>query len=156
MALTAVTTHDLPTLRGFWRGRDIDVKTELNLYPSDDARVFDIETRGKDKELIISALKKHLQWKSDNNSLTDNEISHELFLLIHTYLARTPCRMVAVSLDDVISVLDQQNMPGTIDTHPNWRQKTPMDVTAIFGEKVAHSLADMLKQEGRSSTSGDK
>jgi 4-alpha-glucanotransferase len=156
MALTAVTTHDLPTLRGFWLGRDIDVKTELNLYPNDDARVFDIETRRKDKELMISTLKKHLQWEPDKKSVTDNEISQELFLAIHAYLARTPCRMVAVSLDDVISVLDQQNMPGTIDTHPNWRQKTPVDTSTIFGEKLAHSLASMFKQEGRSSTPCNK
>ena len=32
-ALAQVSTHDLPTLTGFWRGRDIDTKHELSLFP---------------------------------------------------------------------------------------------------------------------------
>ncbi len=33
-ALATVTTHDMPTLRSFWEGRDIELRRELNLYPS--------------------------------------------------------------------------------------------------------------------------
>ena len=33
LALASVTTHDLPTLAGFWAGRDIEVKDRLQLYP---------------------------------------------------------------------------------------------------------------------------
>ena len=42
------------------------------------------------------------------------------------FLARTPSRLLAVSLEDLLGVIDQPNIPGTIDEHPNWRQRLPV------------------------------
>jgi 4-alpha-glucanotransferase len=36
MALCAVTTHDLPTLYGYWKGRDIEVRRSVGKYLNDD------------------------------------------------------------------------------------------------------------------------
>ena len=33
-ALATATTHDMPTLRSYWEGRDIELRRRLNLYPS--------------------------------------------------------------------------------------------------------------------------
>ncbi len=33
-ALATATTHDMPTLRSYWEGRDIELRHRLNLYPS--------------------------------------------------------------------------------------------------------------------------
>jgi 4-alpha-glucanotransferase len=57
--------------------------------------------------------------------------------------------MVAVSLDDTLGVLDQQNMPGTEHEHPNWRQRTPVSLDEIFGDETARALARMFREEGR-------
>ena len=35
LALACVTTHDLATLQGFWRGADLELKRRLKLYPSE-------------------------------------------------------------------------------------------------------------------------
>jgi 4-alpha-glucanotransferase len=35
MALCAVTTHDLPTIYGYWKGRDLKVRRQLGKYPDD-------------------------------------------------------------------------------------------------------------------------
>ncbi|MBV9775138.1 MAG: 4-alpha-glucanotransferase, partial [Gemmatimonadetes bacterium] len=37
MSLATANTHDMPTLAGFWRGRDVDLKRELGLIESDEA-----------------------------------------------------------------------------------------------------------------------
>ncbi len=37
MALSAITTHDLPTLYGYWSGRDLDVKKQLGLISDEQA-----------------------------------------------------------------------------------------------------------------------
>ena len=55
-------------------------------------------------------------------------MTEELFLEIHRYLARTPSKMMAVSLGDLMFAADQQNMPGTHDPS-NWRHKSPEPIS---------------------------
>lgn len=149
MALTAVTTHDLPTLNGYWAGRDIEVKEKLNLYPDESAHLNDIETRNQDKQLMLNALKDFLPEGISPEAEPASTMTPELCLSIHKFLAQTSCLMVAVSLDDIMAVKDQQNMPGTIDQHPNWRQKAPVGLVELFRSRQARELARMFKQEKR-------
>ncbi len=53
-----------------------------------------------------------------------------------------------VSLDDVIGALNQQNMPGTIDSHPNWIQKTPLTLEEMMKDRRFFDLSDMLTRGG--------
>jgi 4-alpha-glucanotransferase len=145
MALTAVTTHDLPTLRGYWAGRDIEVKKELGLYPDKAIIEKDITERERDRNFIVDALGHCLP---EGYSPPEN-MTQELSVCVHRHLAQTPCRMVVVSLDDVLGVLEQQNMPGTIDQHPNWQQKCPVPLAKVFKNRYARALSKMFKEEGR-------
>jgi 4-alpha-glucanotransferase len=38
---------------------------------------------------------------------------------------------MAMSLEDLLGVIDQPNIPGTVDEHPNWRQRLPAAVEDI-------------------------
>ena len=49
------------------------------------------------------------------------------------FLARTKSRLIAVALEDLLGVVDQPNIPGTIDEHPNWRQRMPVALEEIAG-----------------------
>ena len=62
-------------------------------------------------------------------------MSHELCLAIYRYLAQSPCKLLLVSLDDMVGTLDQQNLPGTVDSHPNWIQKTPQALEQIMRDE---------------------
>jgi 4-alpha-glucanotransferase len=44
------------------------------------------------------------------------------------FLAQTRSRLLAVSLEDLLGVLEQPNIPGTVDEHPNWRRRLPIAV----------------------------
>ncbi len=55
---------------------------------------------------------------------------HDLYSVLG-FLARTGSRLLAVSLEDLLGVVDQPNIPGTIDEHPNWRQRMPLAVDEI-------------------------
>jgi len=46
-AVAAVTTHDLPTLAGFWQGLDIDLRDRLHLFPDDEVRNEQVVTRSE-------------------------------------------------------------------------------------------------------------
>ena len=50
------------------------------------------------------------------------------------FLARTRSRLMAISLEDLLGVVDQPNIPGTVNEHPNWRQRLPVAVEEIAGK----------------------
>jgi len=149
-ALCAVTTHDLPTLSGYWKGRDIEVRKETGKYADENQWLQQRRERERDKGLILAALKSQGilpdEYPSDPSMVP--EMNPELCMAIYEYLARTPCRLMLVSLDDVIGALNQQNMPGTIDSHPNWIQKTPLTLEEMMKDRRFFELSDMLTRGG--------
>ena len=151
LSLCAVTTHDLPTLYGYWEGRDIEARTGLGLYPDDEVRQRLINDRLRDKRLLLQALKSEglLPETFSDDPADVHAMLSTLCLTIYEYLAKSPCRLLAVSLDDIIGTMDQQNMPGTIDTYPNWVQKAPVSLEKIRQNRSFPALAKLLKKSGR-------
>jgi 4-alpha-glucanotransferase len=70
----------------------------------------------------------------------------ELCLAVYQYLSQTPCKLLLVSLDDIIGTLNQQNLPGTVDEHPNWKRKTPVFLEEIMKDGKFNELSNMLKR----------
>jgi 4-alpha-glucanotransferase len=156
MALCAVTTHDLPTIYGWWIGRDIELKKRLGIFPDESVEQRNIGERERDKRLLLEAILAH----SKNNKTMSHEpsamsqfelsaMSDELCLAIYEYLARTPCKLLAVSLDDAIGTLDQQNMPGITDSYPSWMQKTSITLEQMLSDRWFHSLSEMFQKNNR-------
>ena len=148
MALCAVTTHDLPTIYGYWEGRDIEIRRRIGKYPDDALWNKQIEERERDKRLIISALKSQGILPDDypSDPAEMPEMTSELCRAIYHYLALTPCKLLLVSLDDIIGTLDQQNMPGTVDSHPNWVRKTPPPLEEIIKDRRFADLSKILNK----------
>ncbi|MFH1701856.1 MAG: 4-alpha-glucanotransferase [Nitrospirota bacterium] len=148
MALCAVTTHDLPTIYGYWKGQDIKMRKKLGMYTDEGLWQRHIEERDRDKQLIISALKSQGIILEDFPSKPKRlaQMTPELCIAIYQYLARTPCKLLHVSLDDVIGNLNQQNMPGTVDSYPNWMQKTPLTLEEMVEDERFVDLSEMLSR----------
>lgn len=148
MALCAVTTHDLPTIYGYWKGQDIKMRKKLGMYTDEGLWQRHVEERERDKQLIISALKSQdiipVDFPSKPKRLT--QMTPELCIAIYQYLARTPCKLLHVSLDDVIGNLNQQNMPGIVDSYPNWMQKTPLTLEEMVEDERFVDLSEMLSR----------
>lgn len=149
IALCAVTTHDLPTLYGWWIGRDIDIKTRLGIFADEGEHQKHTHSRERDKELLLNALESQNIIQTSTVSHQLSAMSQELCLAVYEYLARTPCKLLSVSLDDVIGTLDQQNMPGITDSYPSWMQKTPITLEQILSDKWFYSLSEMFQKNNR-------
>jgi 4-alpha-glucanotransferase len=148
MALSAVTTHDLPTLYGFWSGRDLEVKRQLGI--SDESQLARQRSdRDRDRNLIIRALKERgmLQGFQSKDAASIPAMTHDLCLAIYRYLSASPSKLVLVSLDDMVGTMDQQNLPGTVSEYPNWMQKTPLLLEQIIADQRWHDLAAVLQQD---------
>jgi len=148
MALCAVTTHDLPTIYGYWKDQDFKIKKQLGMYPDEKLWKEQIKARKRDKRLILSTLKTQGILHDDftSESKVFPRMTPELCLSIYQYLAKTPCKLLLVSLDDIIGTLNQQNMPGTVDIYPNWVQKTPLTLEKILSDRRFFVLSEMLEK----------
>jgi 4-alpha-glucanotransferase len=125
-ALTSFTTHDLPTLAGFWAGRDIEMKQRLGLYPDQAVAERDRKGRAGDRRALLNALaREHLlpaRYGSRTEDLTS--IDATVSAAVYRYLARTPSWMVAVPLEDLLGDVDTPNIPGADPKrYPVWRVK---------------------------------
>jgi len=143
LSLSAVTTHDLPTLSGFWKSVDIYDRDRLGKYPDEKIFKRQLEERERDKLLIITALKNEGLLPQDYKIPED--MTEELCLAIYAYLSKTPSKIVLVSLDDILGTLHQQNMPGTVDSYPNWRQKTPIALEEFINSLKFKKIAEVFK-----------
>ncbi len=146
-AVAVVTTHDLPTLTGFWAAEDIQVRGRLGLYPDDTARRLAWEERRQVKEGVLRALKAQglLPDGLTEDLSTVPSMTPELCHAIHLYLARTPCWMVLATLDDLLEELAQANLPGTVDSYPNWSRKLARSLEELRGDLRLKQLAAELR-----------
>jgi (1->4)-alpha-D-glucan 1-alpha-D-glucosylmutase len=76
-------------------------------------------------------------------------MSPELATAVHRYLARSPARVMAVQLEDLLGQRDQVNLPGTTAEHPNWRRKLPHDLETMEHDARLDALARALEHEHR-------
>jgi len=145
--VAVVTTHDLPTLTGFWAAEDIQVRGRLGLYQDDTARRLAWEERRQVKEGVLRALKAQglLPDGLTEDLSTVPCMTPELCHAIHLYLARTPCWMVLATLDDLLEELAQANLPGTVDSYPNWSRKIARSLEEFRGDLRLKQLAAELR-----------
>jgi 4-alpha-glucanotransferase len=71
----------------------------------------------------------------------------EMLIAVHRFLARTPCRLLAVQLDDALGAIEQANVPGTMDEHPNWRRKMAVTIEELGAQPLFGSLLDAVATE---------
>ena len=127
-ALAAVSTHDLPTLAGWWSGRDIAMRAECGLLPTQDVRDAQVLGRAQDRARLLLALEREGLLPDDAtvNPISLPEMTPAFARAIAVYLARGAAQIVVVQLEDVIGQSDQANLPGTTNEHPNWRRRLPL------------------------------
>lgn len=123
-AAAAVATHDLPTLRGFWIGRDIELKAQLNLYTKSQWRTRDLATRARDKQALLDALARErlLPEGCPRSAEAVPMLTDELCRAVYAYVARTPSRLLLLSLEDLLGDIETPNIPGD-HAYPSWRIK---------------------------------
>lgn len=138
-ALVTFGTHDLPTFRGWRERHDLAVKSALGL---------DAGESGEERRASIDALRRALTDRGLENS------GGPAFLAVVRYLRETPCRLLAVAIEDVLGIPDQVNIPGTVDEHPNWRRRLPVALEDLRAHEALHSIAaELAAERGRTSSS---
>lgn len=148
-AIATVTTHDLPTLRGYWDGHDLALRDQLRLYPGEEIRRRVIEERSRDRAALLAALQEvGLQPGDDPDA--DAAFGDALAHSIQLYLAKSAAALVVLQIEDLIGMTDPVNVPGTSDEHPNWQRKLTRELEQVFEDgSVTRLLREV--QQARSS-----
>jgi 4-alpha-glucanotransferase len=149
-ALATFTTHDLPTLRGWWTGHDIDLWEKLGFYA--DAGVGEVARRDRQQERLrlLRALRREGLWPEDHSVETSDQApgpppySAELALAVHLYLARTASALVTVQLEDMIGMLEPVNIPGTSSEYSNWTRRMTLNSRDIFARADVRGFASAM------------
>lgn len=125
-------THDTVTVAGWWRGRDLEWAEKLGRLPEGTTRAEAEAIRDWDRGLLWSTLNHEAERPASDESdrVVDAAVSH---------LARTPSYLVLMSLEDLLGLEEQPNLPGTVNVHPNWRRRLDASIRAMFeDERMAH------------------
>ena len=154
LAAASAATHDLPSLKGFWLGRDIEWRQKLALYPDGPAEVAEINDRKRDRWQLLEAL------------AAEGLISHERFGeflpnadqpvygavlgdAILAFLARSRARLMLVQIEDVAGEAEQANLPGTDGSHPNWRRRLAARLEELLAGPELQRVAALVNEERR-------
>ena len=125
-AAAMTSTHDLPTLAGWWSGRDIAWQERLGHMPDLDAAHA---KRDADRAALWQTLQEsgaaagELPPGGATDAFADAACRH---------VGRSACELVMLPVEDALGLVEQPNLPGTLDEHPNWRRRLAHDVSVML------------------------
>jgi 4-alpha-glucanotransferase len=142
LALASVGTHDLPTIAGFFDGSDLQEMERAGAIPAGQEERFRDEqarTRGE----LLDVLRR------EGLLAGDGDDPEELTMALARFLGRTPSLLVAMSADDALGAVRRPNIPGTVETYPNWSIPLPEVFENGAGRARLRRLADVLSESVR-------
>ncbi|MEL1087100.1 4-alpha-glucanotransferase [Pseudomonas sp. OB66] len=137
-ALATTSTHDLPTLNGWWHGRDIDWNARLGLVDAN-GEIDWRRHREREREGLRDALRQDPQNFREESHEADQVVDASVRFLGHT---RAP--LVLLPLEDALGIDEQPNLPGTTDSHPNWSRRLPGPSEALLDGPDAARRLELL------------
>ncbi len=144
-AVAMTTTHDLPTVAGWWRGRDIEWREKLHRFPSHDVAQQEQAQRQQDRTGLWQAMRdSHAaegEPPNDPQPVVDAALVH---------VASARCSLAILPLEDALGLEEQPNMPGTVEGHPNWQRRLPGQAADLLHDPaVARRLGSFARARPR-------
>ncbi|WP_181360491.1 malto-oligosyltrehalose synthase [Variovorax sp. WS11] len=145
-ALAAVGTHDLPTLAGWWAGEDLRLRLQLGLIPDEARLEQQLLDRARHRVQLLLAVRHAglLSAEEVAQATSEAQLAPRTIEAVHAFLAEAPALLMMVQLEDVLGVVEQANMPGTVSEQPNWQRKLPADLQALAASTEMDSLGRTL------------
>lgn len=139
-ALLMVANHDVPPLRAWWQGLDIDQRLQYGLVDEHSAK-SQRHSRAAQKKQLIALLHDHDVWP---DLAVPQACDEALCLAIYRFCAKGASPWVILQLDDLVGADTPVNIPGTFLEYDNWSRKLPgLDLADIQGpwSKLFEQLA---------------
>ena len=132
-ALASFSTHDLPTYLGWQQGLDIGWRARLG-HMEPEAAEAALARRREEARAFLAV--------SDAGGDAGETA-------VERFLARTPSRLVALQLEDMLGLSEQANLPGTVHEHPNWRRRIPCPAAELDRHPGVRRAARIMQNTER-------
>ena len=154
-ALVSSTTHDLPTLAGFWIGEDIEARRRVGALADEASYREQLRARSAEKQKMLDALLEAglLPDWFPRSATEIPELTGEVHNAVVGYLASTPSMLLLINQEDLTKEIAQQNLPGTTWQYPNWSRKMHFRLDELYSAKQAidfvHMFRNWIEKTGR-------
>jgi 4-alpha-glucanotransferase len=138
-AVAMTSTHDLPTVAGWWSGADIETRAKLDLAD----REGEAKERARDRKMLWSAFRKGGIAATTEPPPSKPATAVDAAI---TFTAQSPAPLALVSIEDVLGLDKQPNLPGTIDEHPNWRRRLDKPAAELFDSLQVRARLKTLRE----------
>jgi 4-alpha-glucanotransferase len=147
-SMSALCTHDMPTLRGFWHCDDLKMGQELGLYPDEEQLKGLFEGRLECKQGILDSVAWH-GYLPEGVGRDAQYVPMDSYLAeaLQLHVAAGASTLLSVQLEDWLEMDQPVNIPGTVDEYRNWRRKLSMNLDEVFAQegvnRIAHKLTEV-------------
>ena len=126
------TTHDLPSVAGWWSGQDIEWRERLGLLAPHQSADAEYAARQVDRLAL---------WQAFTQAGVANGACPAAGSLLPVdaalaFVGSTPAPLVTIPIEDLLALREQPNIPGTVDTHPNWRRRLDGTLPGLLDDVV--------------------
>lgn len=135
-AVAMTSTHDLPTVAGWWRGSDITTRAACGRLGAGVQEADVAAERGADRGLLWRAFTDAGVAQGPPPSPDEPQPVVDAAL---AFVAATDAPLFVPPIEDVLGLEEQPNLPGTTDEHPNWRRRLKLPAQALLDEPRAKS-----------------
>jgi 4-alpha-glucanotransferase len=147
LSLATANTHDMATIAGFWRGRDLELRAEVGLIEDERALHEAREMRSQEKVALARRLRQAGVLTGRKRPPRDGETSAEwdveLRGAVHAFLCSSPAVLVGLALDDITGEVEAVNLPGVgPERFPSWMRRMRMSLEEIQRSEEVESVAN--------------
>ena len=146
-AVAMTSTHDLPTMAGWWCGRDLEWRGKVGALGDDANQRHEAEQRVRDRAALWDTMRDS---GAGDDGQPDPNQADRIADAAMRHIGGAACKLVVVPIEDALALPEQPNLPGTLDQHPNWRRRLPGPASALLDTPAVAAritgLADARKQ----------
>ena len=142
--MATTTTHDLPTVAGWWQERDLEWQDKVGQRPQENSLQQLRQDRAGDRDALWAAF---CYAEAGEGETPMPFAAQDAVDAAVRFVAQTPAVLAMIPVEDLLGLDEQPNLPGTIDQHPNWRRRLAITVEEFFEQPQVKARIVGLNEE---------